>query len=145
MPRPRKIPPLADGVLAQSDSRLTDKQTAFVHEYVLNGGRAEDAAIAAGYAKASARSEASRILKLPHIQQELVRETLTRLGLAAPQALSTVMRLSEGARSEYVQLQAAQDLLDRAGFRPPDRVDHRVDASLTVTFDIAPDPKILDA
>ena len=141
MPRPRKIPPLADGVLAESDGSRTTKQAAFIAEYVANGGKATDAAIAAGYAQAN---EGYRLLANPLIQQEILKETLSRLGMAAPQALSTVMRLSEGARSEYVQLQAAQDLLDRAGFRPPDRVDHRVDASLTVTFDIAPDPKILD-
>ena len=144
MGRQAKQHSLAEGVLAERDGDLTQKQAAFVAAYVANGGKGTDAAITAGYAQASAHTEQHRLLANPKIQQEILKETLNQLGLAAPQALQTVMRLTNNARSEYVRLSAAQDLLDRAGFRPPDRVDHRVDASLTVTFDIKPDPKVID-
>ena len=137
----KKITPLADGVLADSDHKQTPKQHAFVAEYVANGGKAQAAAEVAGYADPR---ECYRLLANPLIQQAILKETLSRIGMAAPQALHTVMALSTDSRSDYVRLQAAQDLLDRAGFRPPDRLDMRVDASLTVSFDIAPPTKTVE-
>lgn len=142
--RPTKQHQMSDDALdalVPAVDGLTDKQAAFVDAYVMNGGRTQDAAIEAGYAEDGARQAGNRLLKLPHIQQALTRETLRVLGMSAPQALHTIRRLSNDARSEYVKLQAAQDLLDRAGFKPPERVDHRIDASLSVHLDILPDPK----
>jgi hypothetical protein len=33
--------------------------------------------------------------------------------------------------------EASKDLLDRAGFKPPEQVDHRVDEHLTVHIDLS--------
>ena len=144
MPRKAITPELADGVLAPDGRALSPQQDAFALEYVTNGGVGTEAAISAGYANASAHQAAHRLLRNPLVQQRILKLTLQRIGLLAPQALAQVAELSTGSKSDYVKLQAAQDLLDRAGFRPPEKVDHRVDANLTVTFDIAPRAKVID-
>ena len=57
-------------------------------------------------------------------------------GLSAIAALNTTRRLSQGAKSEYVQLQASQDLLDRAGYKPIDRSQVQLAGDIKVTIDL---------
>jgi hypothetical protein len=57
-------------------------------------------------------------------------------GLSAIAALNTTRRLSQGAKSEYVQLQASQDLLDRAGYKPIDRSQVQVAGDIRVSIDL---------
>lgn len=73
----------------------------------------------------------------PKVINAIQAETGKRIGQLAPLAVSVIQELATSAQSAYVRLQAAQDLLDRAGFKPPDRVDHRVDANLTVNLDLS--------
>ena len=47
---------------------------------------------------------------------------------------------AKSARSDYVRLEAAKDLLDRAGFKPPDKQLVKLSGDLSVSFDIAPQP-----
>ena len=114
-------------------ARLTKQQAAFVEHYVQNGGVVSEAAQAAGYAD---RSSGYACLRKPAVQKAIMQLTLDTIGLASVPALKTVMELATGARSEYVKLQAATDLLDRAGFKPPDKLHAVVDADLHVTLDI---------
>lgn len=116
---------------------LTEKQDRFVDAYVSNGGRVEKAAIEAGYSETSARTIGSRLVKDSRILQEVYRRTVEQVALAAPKALSTVERLATSARSEKVQLEAAADLLNRAGVKAPDRVDHRVAGEINVSIDLS--------
>ena len=53
-------------------------------------------------------------------------------GLSATVAVNTVRRLSQGAKSEYVQLEASKDLLDRAGYKPIDRCQVQVAGDIKV-------------
>lgn len=115
---------------------LTERQDRFVDEYVANGGRIERAAIDAGYSEVSARTIGSRLAKDPRILQEIYRRTVEQVALAAPKALATVERLAVTARSEKVQLEAAADLLNRAGVKAPDRIDHRIGGEITVQIDL---------
>jgi hypothetical protein len=50
--------------------------------------------------------------------------------------VSTVASLAKNGKSEYVQLQAAQDLLDRAGFKPIDRSQVQVAGDIRVSIDL---------
>ena len=102
-----------------------------------NGGKQTEAALEAGYAAESAQTSATRLVRLPNVQKEIMRATLQRIGLQAVPALHTLERLRDSAKSDYVRLEAAKDLLDRAGFRPPERVEGRLDASLTVELVLA--------
>jgi len=76
-------------------------------------------------------------MKDPKILQEIYRRTVQRMAVLAPGALAKVQKLSEGARSEYVQLEASRDLLDRAGMKAPDRVDMRIAGDVKVTIDLS--------
>ena len=47
------------------------------------------------------------------------------------------MKLATGARSEYVQLEASKDILDRAGFKPIDRSQVPVSYTIRVSIDLS--------
>lgn len=118
-------------------TKLTEKQMALVDTLVTTGGTLKEAAKAAGYAPGeSGRVSASRAIKLPHVQQYMMQRVTEELGLAATGAVSTVGRLARGAKSEYVRLQAAQDILDRAGFKPVDRSQVMVAGDIKVSIDL---------
>jgi phage terminase small subunit len=126
-----------NSIIQRSDtSPLTEKQDAFCDEYVANGGKGSAAAREAGYAEKSAHVEANRLLKNPLILQEIYKRTALAVGAAAPRALMTIIGLSSDAKSDYVKLEASRDILDRAGLRAPDRVDHRIDGELKISIDL---------
>ena len=64
----------------------------------------------------------------------VVTEQFSRL---APAAVYQLAGLSKGAKSEYVQLEASKDLLDRAGFKPIDRSQVQVAGDIRVTIDLS--------
>jgi hypothetical protein len=123
-------------IFAEPPRELTEKQAAFVKEYVSNGGNGKAAAIAAGYSEATAHSIAVQLKRNPLIQQAVQKEIVTQMGYAAVPALARIVQLVDGARSDYVRLEAAKDLLNRSGFQAPTRVDHRLDAGLSVTLSL---------
>lgn len=118
------------------DIEISDKMAAFCDHYVRNGGKVGMASIAAGY---SDRTVGSHLLRDPRIINRIQRLTLDEIGAAAPGALAMVKKLVRSSRSDYVRLEAAKDILNRAGFIPPTRIDHRVAADLTVSFDVSPE------
>jgi len=58
------------------------------------------------------------------------------LGTRATLALSTVTSLARTAKSEYVQLEASKDLLDRAGLKAPDKHMHLHAGDIKVEIDL---------
>jgi len=128
----RALPQLHKDVFAEPKRQLTAKQQRFVKELLANGGNQTEAAEKAGYASNSAATVGSNLVRNPMVQQAIVRETLTAIGLSAVPALAQVIRLVDHARSDYVKLEAARDLLDRAGYLPPERREAGSDQSLTV-------------
>jgi len=59
------------------------------------------------------------------------------LGLGAVSASKKLIDLSSGARSEYVQLEASRDILDRVGMRAPDKVAHNVTGDIKINIDLS--------
>mgnify|MGYP002620361648 CR=1 FL=1 len=117
--------------------KLTPKQTALVDTLVATGCSLRDAATQAGYAEGeSGRVSASRTIRLPHVQQYMMQRVTEQLGLNATSAAAKVMQLATGARSEHVQLEAAKDILDRAGFKPIDRAQVQVAGDIKVSIDL---------
>ena len=117
--------------------KLTTRQIALVDAYVANGGNLTRAADTAGYAEGnSGRVTAQKAMKTTHVQQYLMRVTAEAFSTHAAMAVGKVAGLASGARSEYVQLQAAQDLLDRAGFKPIDRSQVPVAGDIRVQIDL---------
>lgn len=120
------------------DKKLTRRQQALVDTLVSEGGSIAQAAAKAGYAPGdSGRATASKTLKLPHVQRYMAQAVQERLGINALVAVQRVAALSESARSEYVQLQAAQDILDRAGYKPIDRSQVQIAGDIKVSIDLS--------
>tara|TARA_A100001391_G_scaffold185752_1_gene154516 strand:- start:304 stop:681 length:378 start_codon:yes stop_codon:yes gene_type:complete len=117
--------------------KLTPKQTALVDTLVATGCSIRQAAADAGYADGeSGRVSASKTIRLPHVQQYMMQRIQEQLGLNATMAAARVMTLAQGARSEHVQLEAAKDILDRAGFKPIDRSQVQVAGDIKVSIDL---------
>ena len=123
--------------LAPAVKKLTTKQQALVDVMVAEGLNTTQAAKAAGYAEGKAGYvTASKTLKLPHVQQYMMQRIAEQLGTNAAFAAAKVMKLANGAKSEYVQLEAAKDILDRAGFKPIDRQQVQVAGDIRVQIDL---------
>jgi phage terminase small subunit len=117
--------------------KLTVRQKALVEAYVANGGNLTQAANEAGYAEGnSARVTAWKTMKTPHVQQYLMQVTAEAFATHAAMAVHRVASLAKSAKSEYVQLEASKDLLDRAGFKPVDRSQIQVAGDIRVHIDL---------
>lgn len=109
-------------------AELSPKQLIFVQEY-MRSGNATAAAIAAGYSEKTAYSAGPRMLKNVGIQQYLnkkeanvdrdLREMFVGEAVEAYKVLKTLMLTAE---NENVKLGAAKDFLDRAGYKPVEKV-----------------------
>jgi len=118
--------------------KLTDKQMALVDTLVATGCSIREAAQEAGYAKGeSGRVTATKTLRLPHVQSYMMQRVSETLGLNATFAASKLLNLARGAKSEYVQLEASKDMLDRAGFKPVDKSQHLVAGEIKVSIDLS--------
>jgi phage terminase small subunit len=119
-------------------SKLTEKQTALVDTLVADGCTVREAAGKAGYAEGeSGRVSASKALRQPHVQQYMMQRVTETLGLNATVAASKLLNLAKGAKSEYVQLEASKDILDRAGFKPVERSMHLHAGEIKVSIDLS--------
>jgi|TARA_R110000787_G_scaffold105382_1_gene212785 phage terminase small subunit len=117
--------------------KLTKKQSSLVDTLVATGCTLREAATQAGYAQGeSGRVTASKTVRLPHVQSYMMQRINEQLGMNATVAAARVMNLATGARSEYVQLEASKDILDRAGFKPIDRSQVQVAGDIRVSIDL---------
>ena len=96
----------------------TDKQDLFIEQYCLTGN-ASKAAEKAGYA---VPKTAGHKLK-NQFSGEIEERTRKMLQDAVPAALGQLRTLSNEALSEAVRLGAVRDILDRAGYKPVERVE----------------------
>ena len=118
--------------------KLTTKQMALVDTLVATGCTITQAASQAGYARGdSGRVTASKALKLPHVQQYMMMQVQEAIGLNATKAVAQVSKLATGAKSEYVQLEASKDILDRAGYKPIERAQVQVAGDISVSIDLS--------
>ena len=99
---------------------LTDKQAAFVKEVALTGNGTQSA-IKAGYSAKTAYQKAHQLRGQFAI--EIENETRRLMASAVPGALAQIVDLASHATSEQVRLQAAKDLMDRAGLKPTERIE----------------------
>ncbi|MNW63628.1 Terminase small subunit [compost metagenome] len=116
----------------------------FITEYLKNGNNATHAAIAAGYSEKTAASQGSRLLKSVEVQQYLnkteqnlnkdLRLMFTEHAVNAFNVLLEVMNDPEAQHKD--KLVAARDLLDRAGYKPTDKVvaDVNTEGTIQIVF-----------
>jgi len=118
--------------------KLTDKQIKLVDTLVATGCSITEASKVAGYAKGEAgRVTASKALKTPHVQDYMMKCIAESIGMNATIASSKLMKLASNAKSEYVQLEASKDILDRAGFKAPDKHLHLHSGDIKVNIDLS--------
>ena len=118
-------------------ANLTAKQRSLVDTLVATGCTITEASQVAGYAKGeSGRVSASKALKRPAVQAYMMQQVSESIGLNATKASHKLLTLSQGARSEYVQLEASKDILDRAGFKAPDKHQHMVAGDIKVSISL---------
>jgi hypothetical protein len=109
------------GILLLKQLKLTKKQMALVDTIVATGCSVKEASAKSGYAKGeSGRVTASKTLRLN-----------------ATIASRKVLDLASSAKSEYVQLEASKDILDRAGYKPVDKAMHLVQGNISVSIDLS--------
>jgi hypothetical protein len=118
--------------------KLTKRQSALVDTLVATGCSIKNAAEEAGYAAGeSGRVSASKTLRLTHVQEYMMQRISETMGLNATVAAARVLTLAQGAKSEYVQLEASKDILDRAGFKPIDRSQVQIAGDIRVSIDLS--------
>ena len=118
--------------------KITEKQKKLVDTLVAKGCSIKQASEDAGYAKGeSGRVTASKALKTPHVQQYMMTAIADSMSIHATKALSRIVNLSSNAKSEYVSLEASKDLLDRAGFKAPDKVMHSHVGNVNVKIELS--------
>ena len=116
----------------------TAKQRALVDALVANGCSITEAAGLAGYASGeSGRVTASKSLRLARVQAYMMQRVAETMGVSATIAAAKLVQLARGAKSEYVQLEASKDILDRAGFKAPERHMHMHAGDISVSIDLS--------
>ena len=117
--------------------RITKRQRLLVDTIVANGCSIKEASIVAGYSKGdSGRVTASKTLRLPHIQEYMQQRIRESIGLNATKASHKMLELSTSAKSEYVQLEASKDILDRAGYKAVEKSMSLVQGNINVSIDL---------
>lgn len=125
------------GDLLLTQQRITKKQKLLVDTIVANGCSIKKASEIAGYAKGEAgRVTASKTLRLPHVQEYMQQMVRQSIGLNATIASRKVLDLASSAKSEYVQLEASKDILDRAGYKPVEKSMSLVQGNISVSIDL---------
>jgi len=121
-----------------SIKKLTHRQRTLVDTLVSQDVSITKASAIAGYAKGeSGRVVASKTLRLPHVQAYLMEIVGHHLSQSSISSVKRLRHLVDHAKSEYVQLEASKDILDRVGFRQPDRVKHTLDGDINVNIDLS--------
>lgn len=113
--------------------KANEQQKLFVDEYIRDRKRnMTNAAIKAGYSERSAASIASQLLKNPRVieymqqqQRSLEEEIRDSFIFDAKIARDEMVKILEKPDARDVdKITVARDFLDRAGFKPQDKIEH---------------------
>jgi len=99
---------------------ITDKQQKFI-EYYCETGEQLESARRAGYKDTPALYYQAYKLKR-ELAPEIAKRMAERFADKAPTALNTINELMLNSDSDAIRLQAAKDMMDRAGYKPKDKV-----------------------
>jgi hypothetical protein len=77
------------------------------------------------------------MLRKPEVQEYYLQEVRRKITMGSSKAINKLMTLSAGAKSEYVQLEASKDILDRSGFKAPEKHQHLVAGELSINIDLS--------
>ena len=120
--------------------KLTPKQMKLVDTIVTTGCSVTEAGKLAGYSstnnRESARVIASKTLRLSKVQKYMLQQVAKTLGVGAGIASSKLLQLATDSKSEYVQLQSCIDILDRTGFKAPEKHQHQLIGDVKVNINL---------
>lgn len=116
---------------------MNPKAKKLVDILVSEGCSIEEASRGAGYKGTSAKVNGYKLLKKPEVQQYMAQQIQATLGLSSAKAVAKLYKLSADAKSEYVQLEASKDILDRAGFKAPEKHQHLVSGDFHINIDLS--------
>ncbi len=123
-------------MLPKPKSDISPKAKALVDILVSEGCSIKEASERAGYKGTSARVSGHRQLQKPEVQEYLQQRVMLALGTHSAKAVSKLLHLSQASKSEYVQLEASKDILDRAGYKAPDKHQHLVAGQFSINIDL---------
>ena len=99
----------------------TEMQEKFIEHFIVTGN-ATKAAMMAGYSEKTAHVKGCQLKK--RFASDILDATQQMMVDATPKAMHVLKDLAENATSESVKLAAVKDILDRAGLKPVDKVEH---------------------
>ena len=108
--------------VAKTENGLTPMQSRFVDCLVSNGGKKTQAAKDAGYSERTARTRAYELFRNENVQAVIAKRSDAQIKSHIPLAIGVIKDLALYSKSDSVRLQAAQDILNRAGMRPKQEV-----------------------
>ena len=100
-----------------------EQQERFIEEFVVHGN-ATKAALKAGYSEKSANTRGYQ-LKVRY-QDEIDKRSREAIKSLVPGAIAQLKTLAVEGQSEQVRLAATKDILDRAGFKPTEKIEQQV-------------------
>ncbi len=126
----------------------TPQQKLFVDEYLrLRKSNATQAAINAGYSPKTACSQASQLLNNPYVLKYLeereraiaqeLREEFIFDAIEARKVLYEIMKNPKARDKDRID--AAKDFLDRAGFKPTEKIALNAEVGVQIIDDISSD------
>lgn len=127
---PKKHKPLP---VAPENKPLTATQQRVVDLFMETGATMTDMAKTLNMQ----RSSVSQIMHRPNVEKILADHIGHSIRISAVGAIRTLTQLSQSAKSDYVKLQASDSILDRAGFKPPDRTEVDVSGELSIVIDLS--------
>jgi|3_EtaG_2_1085321.scaffolds.fasta_scaffold17244_1 hypothetical protein len=112
--------------------QLTPLRKKIIDHYITTG----DGPTATANALNCNRVSVSQALADPYVQEIIQKEIGEKLSLAGVVASNSLVQLAKSGRSEYVKLQASDSILDRIGFKPPERKQHSVQGDIKISIDL---------
>ena len=124
--------------------KATEQQMLFVEEYLkLKKSNQKQAAINAGYSPKSAESQACQLLKNPKVdaylkkREKILADELRSIfvfdAIEARNIMASIMLNPNTPAKDRIA--CAKDFLDRAGFKPMDKVEHSGGIAIDVLWE----------
>lgn len=125
-----------NAILPKKKPEVTTKQKALVDTLITTGCSVDEASRLAGFKGKVPAQQGYQTLKKPHVAEYMYQQIKESFGINSLKAQHQLLKLSQNAKSEYVQMESAKDILDRAGFKAPDKHQHQIVGDFKVNIDL---------
>lgn len=126
-----------NALLPKKQPSLNSRQKALVDTLVSTGCSVGEASKVAGFKGKTPSTQGYATLKKPHVAEYMYQQIQESFGISALKAQHKLLSLTQNAKSEYVQMESAKDILDRAGFKAPDKHQHQIVGDFKVHIDLS--------